>query len=71
MHKLVHAVSLVPLSVLAAVLYLGCAEPVNGRGCDLCTTSAVIKGTVRDSAAVPARAVMVYAAAFIDSCTGP
>ena len=70
MRRLVPSPPVLLLATLAVLLGAGCTEPVNGGGCDLCTTSAVIRGTVLDSAGIPTSAVAVIAAAFRDSCSG-
>ena len=57
-------------AALLPVVALACHEVWPPRGCDLCTTSAVVVGTVRDSLGAPARFVLPGATVFVDSCTG-
>jgi hypothetical protein len=44
-----------------------CREPI---GCDLCTTSVTVRGTVRTAAGAPAPGVTVTLEPFSDSCGG-
>jgi hypothetical protein len=52
--------------VLAALAAFACAtEP---QGCDICTTSAIVYGSVRDTAGRPVSGAPVTADVFRDSC---
>jgi|SRR5919108_3750894 hypothetical protein len=56
-----------PVLVIAALAAIGCStEPA---GCDICTTSAILYGSVRDTAGQPIAGASITASAFKDSCT--
>ncbi len=56
---------------LALVSVLGCSQPANPAGCDLCTTSALVYGTVHDTAGTPEGQARVTLQSDSGSCASP
>ncbi len=60
---------LAPVTALAVISVLGCSR--TPTGCDLCTTSAVVYGTVHDTAGSPQRQARVTLQSDSGSCAAP
>jgi hypothetical protein len=58
-----------PVALLASVALAAIACATESQGCDLCTTSAIVYGTVRDTADQPVPNTLIRVDAFQDSCT--
>jgi len=55
---------------LVALGLIGCAGDPAAARCDICTSSAIIAGTVRNTVGAPVAGAVVGVAAFLDSCGG-
>jgi hypothetical protein len=59
------------VTVFAAFGSLSCSnQPAAVKSCDLCTSSAIVAGTVRDTLGAPMAGALALVTAHVDSCTG-